>query len=143
MAAWLAVGKDSAVVSHDSALELWNLSDLIPDATHLTVPRTRRHLPDLPGVKIHTTTRPLDRHSVQTLDGIRVTTPPRTLLDAAEDGVAPDQIGFAIYQATTRGWIDRKAFQAEAARRGTHTARLIDHALLTDFSSYRELEAGA
>src|SRR3954451_6255883 len=58
LAAWLAVGKDSAVVSHESALDLLDLSDVIPDAAHLSVPRSRRNLPSLPGVKIHTTTRP-------------------------------------------------------------------------------------
>lgn len=69
LAAWLAVGKTVAVVSHDSALDLLGLSDVIPDAVHLTVPRRRRHLPALPGVKIHTTVRPLrvrcrgDRHA--------------------------------------------------------------------------------
>src|SRR5215218_8190838 len=46
-AAWLAVGKDIAVVSHESALELWELGDLIPDAVHLTVSRNRRNLPHL------------------------------------------------------------------------------------------------
>src|SRR5437016_1477620 len=64
VAAWLAVGKSAAVVSHDSALDLWGLSDLIPDAVHLSVPRSRRHFPSLPGVTIHTTTRPLDRENV-------------------------------------------------------------------------------
>ena len=58
LAAWIAVGKDVAVVSHDSALDLLDLSDVIPDAAHLTVPRSRRNLPKLPGVKIHTTIRP-------------------------------------------------------------------------------------
>src|SRR3712207_2473830 len=32
VAAWLAVGQDVAVVSHETALELWDLGDLIPDA---------------------------------------------------------------------------------------------------------------
>ena len=59
VAAWLAVGKESAVVSHESALDLLGLSDVIPRKVHLTVPRSKRHLPDLPGVTIHTTTRPL------------------------------------------------------------------------------------
>src|SRR4051794_19403080 len=80
-AAWLAVGKDVAVVSHESALELWELSDLIPDAIHLSVPRSRRHLPRLPGVTIHTTTRPLDRKNVRMLAGLPVTAPARTILD--------------------------------------------------------------
>src|SRR5947209_6792745 len=57
-AAWLAVGRDSAVVSHESALALYDLSDIIPDAIHLTVPRSRRYLPSLLGVQLHTTTHP-------------------------------------------------------------------------------------
>ena len=137
--AWLALGKDRAVVSHESALELWNLSDLIPDAIHLSVPRSRRHLPHLPGVKIHTTTRPLDSDNVQALEGIRVTTPPRTLLDVAEADSAPDQIGFALFQAISRGWIDRDSLRSQAAQRGSRVARLIDEALSADFSLYQEL----
>jgi predicted transcriptional regulator of viral defense system len=43
LAAWLAVGKDRAVVSHESALDLLDLSDVIPDTAHLTVPRSRRN----------------------------------------------------------------------------------------------------
>ena len=44
MAAWLAVGKQNAVVSHESALDLLDLSDVSPDRVHLTVPRSRRGL---------------------------------------------------------------------------------------------------
>src|SRR5690242_4300023 len=44
VAAWLAVGKDAAVVSHASALDLLGLSDVVPDLVHLTVPRSKRHL---------------------------------------------------------------------------------------------------
>ena len=138
VAAWLAVGKDVAVVSHESALDLWDLGDLIPNAVHLTVPRTRRHLPRLPGVTIHTTTRPLDRDQVRTLEGVRVTSPPRTLLDVAEAGVAPDQVGFALSQAVARGWIDRDALRSEAARRGARVTRLIDDALSARGSAHRE-----
>ena len=138
VAAWLAVGKDVAVVSHESALELWDLGDLIPNAVHLTVPRTRRNLPRLPGVVIHTSTRSLDRNQVQTLEGIRVTSPPRTLLDVAEAGVAPDQVGFALSQAVARGWIDRDALRSEAARRGARVARLIHDALSACSSAHRE-----
>jgi predicted transcriptional regulator of viral defense system len=138
VAAWLALGKDQAVVSHESALELWSLSDLIPDAMHLSVPRSRRHLPQLPGVKIHTTTRPLDSDNVQVLEGIRVTTPARTLLDVAEAGGAPDQVSFALAQAINRGWIDRNSLRLQAAQRGSRVSRLIDDALAADFSLYQE-----
>ena len=52
IAAWLAIGKDAAVVSHESALDLWDLSDVIAAAVHLTVPRVQRSLANrsLPGV---------------------------------------------------------------------------------------------
>jgi predicted transcriptional regulator of viral defense system len=48
LATWLAVGKDVSVVSHESALDLRDLSDVIPDAAHLTVPRSQRNRPTLP-----------------------------------------------------------------------------------------------
>jgi predicted transcriptional regulator of viral defense system len=138
-AAWLAVGKDIAVVSHESALEQWDLSDLIPDAIHLSVPRTRRHLPRLPGVTIHTTTRPLDRANVQRLEGIPVTTPLRTILDVTESYAAPDQISLALRQAIDRGWIDRDTLRAHAALRGPRIARAIDHSLVNERYVYHAL----
>lgn len=76
-AAWLAVGKDSAVVSHESALDLWDLSDVVPSSVHLTVPRSYRSRAkrSLPGVVIHTTSRPLFGDEVRRQQGIRLTSP--------------------------------------------------------------------
>jgi predicted transcriptional regulator of viral defense system len=67
VAAWLAVGKDVAVVSHESALDLWDLSDVVPDAVHLTIPRARRSRARRPppGVIIHTTARPWENGDVR------------------------------------------------------------------------------
>ena len=49
--AWLTVGSRS-VISHESALLLYELSDVLPEAIHLTVPPTtsRRHR----GLRLHT-----------------------------------------------------------------------------------------
>lgn len=58
MAAWLAAGPERAVVSHESALDLLEFSDVIPNAIHLTIPRSRRGLVAPHGVLLHTTTRP-------------------------------------------------------------------------------------
>src|SRR5579859_2341615 len=102
MAAITAVG-GGAVVSHESALDLLGLSDVIPAAVHLTVPRTKRHAPALPGVIVHTTTRPLGQPDVVVREGIRVTSPIRTILDAAEAGVGPEQIEAAVRDAEQRG----------------------------------------
>lgn len=78
MAAWLAVGKELAVVSYDSALDLLNLSDVIPDAVHLTMPRARRKFRSLPGTVVHTTTRPFGAGDLTEREGIRLTAPPRS-----------------------------------------------------------------
>ncbi len=127
--AWLAVGKDAAAVSHESALELLGLSDVIPDAVHLSVPRSRRHLPKLPGVTIHTTTRPLGPGEVALRQGIRVTTLARTILDAAETGTAPEQIETAVAQAIDRGMATPEQLREAAAARPNRVRRLIDQAL--------------
>ncbi len=66
MAAWLAAGKDSAVVSHESALELLGLSDVVPATIHVLVPRDRRWVyPLWGGHRAHHHARPGpggDRH---------------------------------------------------------------------------------
>jgi predicted transcriptional regulator of viral defense system len=129
VAAWLAVGKDSAVVSHESALDIWDLTDLIPDAIHLTVPRSRRHLPKLPGVRIHTTQRPLSSQDVSTNEAyVRVTSPGQSLLDAGHLGAEPSQIIFGIHQARSRGWIDDAQLRSDAEIYGQRVIELVDRA---------------
>ncbi len=103
MAAWLAVGHERTVVSHESALDLHSLSDVIPTAIHLSVPRTVRNLPNLSGTKIHTTTRAFEPGDVVTRDGLKVTSVARTIVDSAEAGTGPEQIQLAIRQAIRQG----------------------------------------
>jgi predicted transcriptional regulator of viral defense system len=129
VAAWLAVGKDAAVVSHASALDLLELSDVIPNAVHLTVPRSKRHLPALPGVSIHTTSRPFPPSDVTVRDGIRLTAPARTILDSAEAGEQPEQIEMAIAQAVERGQVTTHQLRIGAAGRGQRVAQLVENAL--------------
>jgi predicted transcriptional regulator of viral defense system len=131
VAAWLAVGKEAAVVSHASALDLWDLSDVVPEAVHLTVPRDRRSLRNRPppGVVVHTTTRPWSEGEVRRHEGIRLTAPERTILDAAEAGTQPEQIEMAIGQALRRGWIDEPHLRTKARVRGQRVAKLVERAL--------------
>lgn len=56
--AWLSLGKDSAVVSHESALDLLGISDVVPDQVHVTLPRTYRGRRKMPGVRVHTANLP-------------------------------------------------------------------------------------
>jgi predicted transcriptional regulator of viral defense system len=130
VAAWLAVGKNKAVVSHESALDLHSLSDVIPDVVHLTVPRSMRHPPKLSGVKVHTTTRPLIPADVTVRDGIRVTSVPRTIVDAAEAGTGPEQIELAIRQAIQRGLTTRGRLERATSDRSDRVRALVDRALI-------------
>jgi predicted transcriptional regulator of viral defense system len=131
VAAWLAVGKDEAVVSHESALDLWDLSDVVPNAVHVTVPRARRSLARRPppGVIVHTTTRPWENGEVRRNEGIRVTSPERTILDAAEAGTQPEQIELAIQQGLRRGWLDALRLQASARTRERRASSIVERAL--------------
>lgn len=129
LAAWLAVGKDVAIVSHESALDLLELSDIIPDAVHLTVPRSRRSLPSGWGVKIHTTERPIGSNERWEREGIAITAPTRSILDAAETGADPDQIERAVIQAVGRGLATSEALRQAASNRSRRVERLIEGAL--------------
>ena len=129
LAAWLAVGKEVAVVSHESALDLLDLSDIIPDAVHLTVPRSHRSLPSIPGVKIHTTERPLGASERQVRDGMVVTSAVRSILDTAEKGAAPEQIELAVAQAVERGLTTEDEIQRSATGRARRVVELIEGAL--------------
>jgi predicted transcriptional regulator of viral defense system len=129
MAAWLAAGKDSATISHESALNLLDLSDVIPDRVHLTIPRSRRGLPAPPGVALHTTTRPIPPKDIITWDGLRLTAPMRTILDAAEDGTGPEQIVMAIRQAVARGMLLPERLRTEALSYDVRVTQLINTAL--------------
>jgi predicted transcriptional regulator of viral defense system len=128
-AAWLATGREVAVVSHESALDILGLSDVIPQIVHLTVPRARRYRSASPGIAIHTTTRRLDKSDVVVRDGIRLTAAARSIIDAAEAGTAPEQIVAAIGQALDRGMATEPRLLAKARVRGGRVEGLVRQAL--------------
>jgi predicted transcriptional regulator of viral defense system len=132
MAAWLAAGKEQAVVSHESALDLLGLSDVVPSAIHLLVPRARRWFRPPPGVTLHTTTYPLDPCEVVVRLGMRVTAPVRTILDIAEVGTAPEHVILAVRQAGERGMIVRGQLLQATQQRDQRVRHLIDQVLQED-----------
>lgn len=124
-AAWLRLGKNVAVVSFESALDLLGLSDIITDGVHLTVPRAKRNLPILEGVRIHTTTRPLTDSEVTVREGIPVTSVTRTLVDVADKGTAPDQVELAVRQALERGLTTPGRLEQSISQRNRRVQDLI------------------
>lgn len=118
--AWLKGGPKS-VISHESALAVYDLSDVIPSETHVTVPRTasRRRK----GVRLHT--NQLRERDVVKREGLPVTSVPRTIADVAKAGLSEDHVERAIREALQRGLTTKQDLLAEAKRRGGRAARLI------------------
>lgn len=110
--AWMAVGAREALVSHQSALALLGLSDEIPDAVHLLVPRRRRGLRPRPGVIVHT--HP-DTEAVPTIwrDGLPLSAAARTLADVA-DVLQPEQLQLAVRQALRDGFATTDQLEEQA-----------------------------
>jgi predicted transcriptional regulator of viral defense system len=119
--AWLRCGPKSTV-SHESALALYDLSDVLPGEVHLTVPRSasRRRR----GIHLHTNR--LSPNNVMKREGLRVTSVPRTIADVAKAGLSEDHVTRAIREALERGLTTSQALMAEAKRRGGRAARLIE-----------------
>jgi predicted transcriptional regulator of viral defense system len=114
-----------AAVSHETALAVYGLSDLMPAQIHLIVPRTRSRR--LRGLKLHR--HRLGEGEVTRRDGVRVTTPVRTLLDLAAVGVSEEQVDQAVLDALRRGLVQQGELLAAARSRGGRARTVIERAL--------------
>src|SRR5919199_1933672 len=95
-------GEPQAVVSHESALVVHDLSDANPERVHLTVPPGfRKQMPA--GVALHYAT--LTEHDWEQHEGYRVTTPLRTLLDTAANPASWPYLLDAVYEGLQRGLV--------------------------------------
>lgn len=113
-AVWLWSDR-TGVFSHETALFLHGLSDVLPARVHLTLPASwharRFRVPR--GVVLHHADIPEDDRAW--VGPVPVTAPRRTLADCIAAGVAPDLVEQAIDQAAGRGIVPR-AVAAELRR---------------------------
>jgi len=89
--------------SHETALNLLGLSDIIPGTIHLTIPESSR-LGLRPGIKLHRSRRNADRDRALR-DGLWISTARRALLDSARIGSDPDQLINAARDARARAML--------------------------------------
>lgn len=98
-------GAPQAVVSHDTALAVHGLSDVMPQRIHLTVPPGfRKRTP--PGCVLHTARLSPDDSEARA--GFRVTTPLRTLVDVAAGPLSQEHLNAAVRDALERGLVRRR-----------------------------------
>jgi predicted transcriptional regulator of viral defense system len=104
-------GEPQAVASHETALAIHEISDANPARIHLTVPPSfRRYMP--PGIVLYKAR--LSPQDWEEREGYRVTTPLRTILDAAASPSTWSFLPDAIYDALQRGLVRSRQI-AEAA----------------------------
>lgn len=100
------------VWSHETALDIHELSDIMPAKMHMTVPLNFRRRIAIPKV-LCLYYGNLEKSDVEERQGYKVTTPLRTLIDGIEVGTIPDNLLFqAIQQAFDRGLVLKKELQA-------------------------------
>lgn len=122
--AWLEMGPDS-VISHDSALALYELSDALPAAIHVTVPPTasRRH----PGLRLHT--NQISAQEITHYDALPVTTVARTIADVALAGLADELVEQAVQEAVHNDLVTPALLLDAAEPRGPRVTGIIRRAL--------------
>jgi len=100
------------VYSHQTALSLYELSDLNPAKLHMTVPTHFRRNSAIPGILVLHFADLAD-DDVQTAQGFKRTRPLRTILDLIEaDTVERAFLRQALRQALERGLINRRQFKS-------------------------------
>lgn len=99
--------KPQAVFSHETALMLYELSDVNPSKIHITVPKKFRKGSEIPKILfIHK--KDISESDVKTMKGLKITTVLRTLLDLIEEHRISDEfIEQATKQALAKGYISK------------------------------------
>lgn len=98
-------GETQATVSHETALAIHELGDVMPGRIHLTVPPGfRKKIPG--GCTPHKAM--LRPDEIEQRRGFNVTTPLRTLLDVANSHISQDLLEEAIRDAFAQGILQRK-----------------------------------
>lgn len=111
------------VYSHQTALSLYDLSDVMPAKLHMTVPKSFRRNSEVPRVLVlHFADLP--QSDIAAANGVRVTKPMRTILDLLKGGEVPNAtLRQALREALRRGLIRRSEI-AEARKHLADTKQL-------------------
>lgn len=100
-------GNVQGVYSHQTALSIYDITDVNPAKIHMTVPRSFRKGTSLPKILVlHRAEIP--ESDISRFQGYRVTSPARTIRDMLEAGtMQPQDIKAGLRQAVQKGLITR------------------------------------
>jgi predicted transcriptional regulator of viral defense system len=116
----LRAGSES-VVSHESALAVYELSDIIPTKTHIIIPRTgsRRRK----GIQLHT--NKLQADEITQREGLRITTVERTIADVIVGDLSYQHAEQAVQEALKRGLTTKDKLRKQASQRKGRAGKFI------------------
>jgi len=119
-----------AILSHESALALYQVSDIAPSEYHFTLPRSKRYAqPPADDVVIHTVSTPLDRRDIVNRHGFKTTSLARSIVDSARMGTAPEQIQVAIQTGLKRGLLQEPDFERALVSQPARVRTIVDNAI--------------
>ena len=106
--------KPQGVYSHQTALSIYELSDLMPAKLHMTVPPHFRRSGGKPKVLVlHRGS--LHKDDVESMQGFQVTRPLKTIADlVVENSVSQDHLRQAVREAFRRGLISRSRIEKDS-----------------------------
>lgn len=90
------------VLSHETALDLWEASDVNPAKIHITVPSAHRTQREVPATYV-VHREDLDAGEIGDIEGVPVVRLERTIRDCAADGMGLDLIEQAVRNGRGRG----------------------------------------
>ncbi len=104
------------IYSHETALALFELTDLNPSQLHMTVPKNFRRNSQIPQILIlYFDNIPADK--ADHIYGVKVTSPIRTIMDIIKEGsYSEDLIMQSISDALSRGIITKATLKKEKSK---------------------------
>lgn len=104
-------GVPQGIWSHETALDIHELSDVMPKKMHLSVPKKFRKRVAIPKIlQLHYAD--ISEPDIEDHQGYRVTTPLRTIQDIILEGkIAKEQVTKAIREAMQKGLISKQEAQ--------------------------------
>ncbi len=110
-------------ISHQSALQVYGLSDVMPEHVTISVPPGTANPPDGAPFRVHRAI--MSSTDVRPWDGLRVTIPERAIVESAATGTGPEQIELAVYQAIARALVGPEDLRGIANRPGYRHRRTV------------------
>jgi len=104
-------GIPQGVISHETALSLYELSDLDPKKIHISVPKSFARSAKIPkGIQIHRAS--FKNEEIREMEGFKLTTVLRTIIDLiGEKRISEEFIAQAVKEAKKRGMLTQMDFR--------------------------------